>query len=51
MSLEKPKTLRKYLENLQHQTPQLQFLKTLIFPRALSNFSILSVSCEVGCTC
>ena len=35
MSLENPKTLRKCLENLQPQMPELQFLKTLIFARAL----------------
>ena len=32
MSLKNQKTLRKCLENLQPQMPQLQFLKTLIFP-------------------
>ena len=35
MSLENLKTLRKCLENLQPQIPELQFLKTLIFARAL----------------
>ena len=35
MSLKKPKTLRKCLENLQPQLPELQFLKTLIFARIL----------------
>ena len=35
MSFKNPKTLRKYLENLQPQMPELQFLKTLIFPEAL----------------
>ena len=45
MSLKNPKTLRKCQENLQPQMPMLQYLKTLIFPRALqklrnsSNFS------------
>ena len=34
MSLKSPKTLRKCYENLQPQTPELQFLKALIFPRA-----------------
>ena len=32
MSLKNPKTLKKIEENLQ---PELQFLKTFIFPRAL----------------
>ena len=36
MSLKNPKTLRKCEENLQPQMPvELQFLETLIFPRAL----------------
>ena len=35
MSLKNPKTLRKSKENLQPQMSELQFLKTLIFPRAL----------------
>ena len=35
MSLKNPKTLRKYLENLQPQVPEPQFLKMLIFLRAL----------------
>ena len=35
MSLKNPKTLKKCYENLQPQTPELQFSKTLIFPRAL----------------
>ena len=35
MSLKKPKTLRKCLENLKPQLPELQFLKTLIFARIL----------------
>ena len=35
MSLKNTKTLRKCQENLQPQMPELQFLKTLIFPRAL----------------
>ena len=35
MSLKKPKTLRKCEENLQPQMPEVQFLKTLVFPRAL----------------
>ena len=34
MSLKNPKTLRKCQENLQPQMPELQILKTLIFPRA-----------------
>ena len=33
MSLKNPKTLRKYEENLQPQMPELQFIKTLIFPK------------------
>ena len=36
MSLKNPKTLRKYKENLHPQMPELQFRKTLIFPRALN---------------
>ena len=35
MSLKNPKTLRKCYENFQPQMPDLQFLKTLIFARAL----------------
>ena len=35
MSLKNTKTLRKCQENLQPQIPELQFLKTLIFPGAL----------------
>ena len=35
MSLKNPKTLGKCQENLQSQIPELQFLKPLIFPRAL----------------
>ena len=35
MSLKKPKTLRKCSEILQPRIPELQFLKTLTFPRAL----------------
>ena len=35
MSLKIPKTLRKCKGNLQPQMIKLQFLKTLIFPRAL----------------
>ena len=35
MSLKNPKNLRKCEENLQPQIPELQFLKTLIFLRAL----------------
>ena len=35
MSLKNPKTLRRCKENLQPQMPELQFSKTLIFPRAL----------------
>ena len=34
MSLKNPKTLRKCSENLQPQTTELQFLKTLNFLRA-----------------
>ena len=34
MNLKNLKTLRKCEENLQPQMPELQFLKTLIFPRA-----------------
>ena len=33
--LKNPKTYRKCYENLQPQMPELKFLKTLIFPRAL----------------
>ena len=33
--LKNPKTLRKCYENLQPKMPELQFLKTLIFPRSL----------------
>ena len=36
MSLKNSKTLGKCSENLQPQMPELQFLKMLIFPRALS---------------
>ena len=35
MSLKNPKTLKNFYENLQSQMPELQFLKTLIFPGAL----------------
>ena len=35
MSLKNPKPLRKCYENLQPQMPELQFLKTLVFPRPL----------------
>ena len=35
MSLKNPKTLRIWQENLQPQMPELQFLKSLIFPEAL----------------
>ena len=35
MSLKNAKTLRNCYENLQPQMPELQFLKTLIFPKAL----------------
>ena len=48
MRLKNPKTLRKCSENLRPQMPGLQFLKTLIFARALSklqnsiNFTIFS---------
>ena len=35
MSLKNPKTLRKCYGNLKSQMPDLQFLKTLIFARAL----------------
>ena len=34
-SLKNSTTLKKCLENLQPQEPELQFLKTLIFPRGL----------------
>ena len=34
-SLKNSKTLKKCQENLQPQEPELQFLKTLIFPRFL----------------
>ena len=37
MSLKNPKALRKCRENLQPQMPELQFLKTLIFPSALND--------------
>ena len=36
MSLKNRKILRKRQEKLQPQIPELQLLKTLIFPRALS---------------
>ena len=35
MSVRNPKPLRKCIENLQPQKPELQFLKMLIFARAL----------------
>ena len=35
MSLKNAKTLRNCQENLRLQMPELQFLKALIFPRAL----------------
>ena len=35
MSLKHPKTLRKYYENPEPEMLLLQFLKKLIFPRAL----------------
>ena len=35
LSLKNPKTLRKYFKNRQPQMAELQFLKPLIFPRAL----------------
>ena len=35
MSLKRSKTLRKCLENLPHEMPELQFFKILIFPKAL----------------
>ena len=35
MSLKNLKTLRKCSENLLPQMPELQFLETLIFPKAL----------------
>ena len=41
MRLKKPKTLRKCQENLQPQMPMLNFLKTLIFPRALQKLQNL----------
>ena len=37
ISLKNAKTLRKCKENIQPQMPELKFLKTLIFPRALQN--------------
>ena len=37
MSLKNQKTLRRCWENLQPHIPELQFLKTLIFPRVLEN--------------
>ena len=48
MSLKNPKTLKKCYQNLQPQMPDLQFLKTPIFARALVklqnsvNFTIFS---------
>ena len=41
MSLKKPKTLKKCLKNLQPQMAKLNFLKTLIFPRALQKLQNL----------
>ena len=35
MSLKNPKSLKKYSHDLQRQMPELQFLKTLIVPKAL----------------
>ena len=35
MSLKIPKALRKCQENIHPEMPELQFLKTLLFPRAL----------------
>ena len=35
MRQKNPKTVRKCEESLQPQMPELQFFKTLIFPRAL----------------
>ena len=35
MSLKNPKTLGKDSDNFQPQIPELQYLKTLVFPRAL----------------
>ena len=35
MNLKNPKTLRKSLENLHPQMPELKFIKTLVFPRAV----------------
>ena len=52
ITLKNPKALRKGWENLQLLMPELQFLKTLIFPRALSklqnwvNFSIFGVKLD-----
>ena len=40
MSLKTPKILRKFSEHLQPQMPELQFLKSLIFPRALWKLQI-----------
>ena len=38
MSLKNPKTFRTLSENIQPQMPEQQFLKALIFPRALEKF-------------
>ena len=40
MSLKNPKIVRKFEENLQPQMPELQFLKTLIFPELFKSFKI-----------
>ena len=40
MSLKTPSILRKFSEHLQPQMPELQFLKSLIFPRALWKLQI-----------
>ena len=48
MSLKTSKTLRKFQENLQPQMPELQFLKTLTFPRALSSLLMVVSSSSVN---
>ena len=45
MSLKNLKSLRKFKKNLQLQMSELlQFLKTLIFPRALKSYKIRKLS-------
>ena len=41
MSVKNPKILRKCLENLQPQMPELEVLKKLIFPLKVSKLSVV----------